>query len=143
MWEKKTTSQKFGSLKDLQMLKSFKTLISATLTIVFALGIFFTVGVNNAKADSLSIQTDVQVNTPFHKINTPARSYIDIISSPIISFTVGGRSCTLNGSEGNKAPQGCNYEITVRSSGRIEATNPSARQYGNCTAPENIASSCS
>ena len=35
------------------MLKNFKTLISATLTIVFALGVFFTVGVNNAKAISL------------------------------------------------------------------------------------------
>jgi hypothetical protein len=35
------------------MLKNFKTLISATLTIVFALGVFFTVGVNNAKAFSL------------------------------------------------------------------------------------------
>jgi hypothetical protein len=43
----------------LQMLRSFKGLISATLTIVFALGVFFTVGVNNAKADAvISLQGD-------------------------------------------------------------------------------------
>ncbi|MDB9342229.1 hypothetical protein PN456_21750 [Nodularia spumigena CS-586/05] len=41
------------------MLRSFKSLISATLTIVFALGVFFTVGVNNAKADAIvSLQAD-------------------------------------------------------------------------------------
>ena len=51
MWEEKTTSS--VSLEGKQMLKNFKTLISATLTIVFALGVFFTVGVNNAKAISL------------------------------------------------------------------------------------------
>jgi hypothetical protein len=51
VWEEKTTSS--VSLEGKQMLKNFKTLISATLTIVFALGVFFTVGVNNAKAISL------------------------------------------------------------------------------------------
>jgi len=51
VWEEKTTSS--VSLECKQMLKNFKTLISATLTIVFALGVFFTVGVNNAKAFSL------------------------------------------------------------------------------------------
>jgi hypothetical protein len=48
VWEEKTTSS--VSLEGKQMLKNFKTLISATLTIVFALGVFFTVGVKSASA---------------------------------------------------------------------------------------------
>ena len=133
---------KIQLIKDLQMLKNFKALISATLTIVFALGVFFTVGVNSAKADSLKIQTGVQFTTPSDYKTSPGTTYSDIAGSPRITFTVAGKTCTFAGSAGNNAPQGCNYDITVAPNGSIAATYPSAPQYGNCTAPASIASSC-
>ena len=46
---------KIQLIKDLQMLKNFKALISATLTIVFALAVFLTVGVNSAKAAGILV----------------------------------------------------------------------------------------
>ncbi len=95
-----------------------------------------------AYADSLKIQTGVTFSSPDIYKTTPGTTYSDIKGSPEISVSVAGKTCTLAGSQGNSAPQGCNYDITVAPNGSIAATNPNAPRYGNCTAPAAIASSC-
>ncbi|BAZ31591.1 hypothetical protein NIES4074_40640 [Cylindrospermum sp. NIES-4074] len=93
-----------------------------------------------AYADSVTVETQIS-------FSRPSASNVGILYTPLaggeqIVFAVAGKTCTLAGSANHSAPQGCNYTLTIAPGGGIAAKDPNAPQYGQCTAPAAIASSC-
>ncbi len=85
-----------------------------------------------AFADTVTITTKVNFITPNHATSSKAR-YAFTPSTPI-TFKVAGKTCTWVSSSsphGSGGGAGCNYSITVDSSGDL--TNATSNEHG-CTA---------
>ncbi|ALG71400.1 hypothetical protein VY88_01400 [Azospirillum thiophilum] len=115
------------------MRSSFKTgLIGAALTLAaFAAGA--------AHADTVSITTHANVSAPAQMLSS-AMSWAQNPTTPNLTVSVAGKTCTLVSSLQAIGPVGCNYALTVGP----DATITGALTAGNqgCTPTPQVASSC-
>lgn len=92
-----------------------------------------------ALADAVSVTSQTTFSSPSGPTIQSA-DWVGFQGPQIITFTVAGKTCNLNGSGLGSVPTGCNYAITVAPDGSISGVLTAGNSV--CTQSSDIASSC-